>query len=44
MQNMEIVNKRPEELRPYKNNPRINDGAVEAVAASIEALDSKSRL
>ena len=25
-----------EQIKPYENNPRINDGAVDAVAASIE--------
>lgn len=38
---MKIVNKRPEDLRPYKNNPRINDGAVDAVAASIREFGFK---
>jgi len=33
--------KRPQELRPYKNNPRINDAAVEAVAASIREFGFK---
>ena len=33
---MEIVWKRLEELTPYENNPRKNDNAVEAVAASIK--------
>ena len=27
------------EIRPYKNNPRRNDGAVDAVAASIKNFD-----
>ncbi len=33
---MEIINKKVSELIPYKNNPRINDNAVDAVAASIK--------
>ena len=32
---MEIVYKKITELKPYKNNPRKNDEAVDAVAASI---------
>lgn len=30
-----------EELKEYKNNPRINDGAVEAVANSIKEFGFK---
>ena len=33
---MNIVNVRIEEITPYANNPRNNDGAVESVAKSIE--------
>lgn len=32
---MEIVQKRLEDIFPYENNPRVNDGAVDAVANSI---------
>jgi ParB-like chromosome segregation protein Spo0J len=32
---MEIVHKHLSELKPYANNPRVNDGAVAAVVASI---------
>lgn len=32
---MELIKKRVEDLIPYENNPRINDGAVDAVAESI---------
>lgn len=32
---MKIELKRITEIRPYENNPRVNDGAVDAVAASI---------
>lgn len=32
---MEIIIKGIEEIRPYENNPRVNDGAVGAVAESI---------
>lgn len=28
---MEIIERRLNELHPYKNNPRKNDGAVDAV-------------
>lgn len=39
---MEIVMIRIEEIRPYKNNPRINDGpAVDKVAHSIEQFGFK---
>lgn len=38
---MEIVNKKIEELRPYENNPRINDDAVEYVANSIKEFGFK---
>lgn len=33
---MQIINKATDELKPYKRNPRKNDGAVDAVAASIK--------
>lgn len=33
---MEIIEKRLEELKPYDNNPRKNDGAVDALAESIK--------
>lgn len=32
---MKIELKRITEIRPYENNPRVNDGAVDAVAANI---------
>ena len=32
---MKYVKKRLSELKPYENNPRINDGAVDDVAESI---------
>lgn len=38
---MEIIEKRLNELTPYKNNPRKNDQAVDAVAASIKAFGFK---
>ena len=38
---MEIIEKRLAELTPYKNNPRKNDQAVDAVAASIQAFGFK---
>ena len=38
---MEIINKKLEELKPYENNPRINDEAVEYVAKSIEEFGVK---
>lgn len=38
---MEIIEKRLAELTPYKNNPRKNDKAVDAVAASIKSFGFK---
>ena len=38
---MQIIEKKLIELRPYANNPRKNDGAVNAVAASIKAFGFK---
>lgn len=38
---MEIIEKRLEELKPYENNPRQNDNAVESVANSIKEFGFK---
>lgn len=38
---MEILYKAMGELKPYENNPRNNDGAVDAVAASIKEFGFK---
>ena len=38
---MEIVYKKLNEIKPYKNNPRFNGNAVEAVAASIREFGFK---
>lgn len=38
---MDIVNLRIGEIKPYENNPRKNDGAVEAVANSIKEFGFK---
>lgn len=38
---MEIIYKKVEELRPYENNPRFNDDAVEYVANSIKEFGFK---
>lgn len=38
---MEIVNKKLEELKPYENNPRMNDDAVPYVAKSIKEFGFK---
>ena len=35
---MQIVNLRLDEIKPYENNPRINDGAVESLANVIREL------
>ena len=39
---MKIIKMRTENLIPYENNPRINDGAVDAVAASIQEFGFKN--
>ena len=33
---MKIEHRKLDEIRPYENNPRINDQAVDAVARSLE--------
>jgi hypothetical protein len=38
---MKIIDKPLAEIRPYENNPRRNDGAVDAVAASIKEFGWK---
>lgn len=38
---MKIVNKKIDDLRPYENNPRFNDDAVEYVANSIRDFGFK---
>jgi len=38
---MEIVNKKLDDLKPYENNPRFNDDAVEYVAKSIKEFGFK---
>ena len=38
---MQIINKQIKELIPYQNNPRRNDKAVDAVAASIKEFGFK---
>lgn len=38
---MDIVYRRLAEIRPYENNPRFNDDAVDAVAASIQEFGFK---
>lgn len=38
---MDIVNRRLAEITPYENNPRFNDEAVDAVAASIQEFGFK---
>lgn len=38
---MQIIMKKTAELKPYENNPRINDGAVDYVAESIERFGFK---
>ncbi len=39
---MEIIYKKIDEIVPYENNPRLNDGAVEAVANSIKEFGFKN--
>jgi ParB-like chromosome segregation protein Spo0J len=38
---MQIFDKRLDEIKPYENNPRNNDGAVEAVSNSIKRFGFK---
>ncbi len=38
---IQIVYKKIDELKPYSRNPRNNDGAVDAVAASIKQFGFK---
>ena len=38
---MEIINKNISDLKPYENNPRNNDEAVDVVAASIKEFGFK---
>lgn len=38
---MEIINKKIKDLKPYENNPRFNDDAVEYVAKSIKEFGFK---
>lgn len=38
MKELKIVYKRLDELKPYENNPRINDNAVDSVMQSISAV------
>lgn len=38
---MEVIDRKVSELIPYANNPRLNDGAVDAVAASIKNFGFK---
>lgn len=38
---MDIIEKKLSEIRPYKKNPRLNDGAVEKVAKSIKEFGFK---
>ena len=39
---MEIINKKLSEIKPYENNPRINDNAVDYVAKSIQEFGFKN--
>lgn len=41
MKEMEIVYKKLQDLKPYENNPRFNDDAVEFVANSIKEFGFK---
>ena len=38
---MEIINKKIDELKPYENNPRVNDDAIDYVAKSIKEFGFK---
>lgn len=39
---MQIIYKKPDELKPYENNPRINDDAVQYVKESIRQFGFKN--
>ena len=39
---MQIYDKRLDEIKPYENNPRHNDNAVDAVANSIKVSYNNS--
>src|SRR5574344_695452 len=39
---MQIINMKISEIHPYEKNPRFNDGAVDAVAASIKEFGFKN--
>lgn len=39
---MEIIEKKLDEIKPYKNNPRINTSAIEKVAQSIKDYGFKN--
>lgn len=41
MNDLKIFQKKVNELIPYINNPRVNDGAVDAVASSIAEFGFK---
>lgn len=41
MDKLKIVYKKIDDLTPYENNPRLNDGAVDVVAKSIEEFGFK---
>lgn len=41
MDKLKIVYKKLDDLTPYENNPRLNDGAADAVAKSIEKFGFK---
>lgn len=42
MQNIRIEYKKISEIKPYRNNPRKNDKAVDAVATSIKEFGFKN--
>lgn len=41
MDKLQVVYKRLDEIKPYENNPRLNDDAVEPVANSIKEFGFK---
>lgn len=41
---MQVVDKKISELKPYENNPRMNDDAVAYVANSIKQFGFNSHL
>ena len=42
MSQLQVIQMKITEIKPYENNPRINDGAIDAVAKSIVEFGFKN--